>query len=179
MATERRLVNKYRSQLFVKWLEDTYPLNSKSRILDIAGGKGLITYILNDDGYHSVVMDPMNQELPRVYRDLNKKRYRIPEDEKVLRTTKAFEIEDAKNRTLLIGMHAHGVNMKIMDAAIKNKINFAILPCCVIDEPIERQENIDWFDSLVDYGKSIGLEIQTTNINFTGQNKIIYTTQFN
>ena len=74
------------------------------------------------------------------------------------RIDKNFEKEMAKDFDLLIGLHAHGSNMKIIEAAAEYKKDFILMPCCVIGEPIIPQPNIDWFKSLEEYVKNLGLK---------------------
>jgi hypothetical protein len=91
------------------------------------------------------------------------------------RITKPFEKEMAKDVDLLIGLHAHGSNMKIIDACAEYGNDFLLLPCCVIDEPIIRQPNVDWLESLYQYARSKGLPVQKETLNFKGQNVILFT----
>lgn len=75
---------------------------------------------------------------------------------------------------MLVGLHAHGSNMKIIEAAAKYKKNFILMPCCVINEPIIQQANIDWFDSLEEYANKLGMKTKRFELNFRGQNKGFY-----
>ena len=80
----------------------------------------------------------------------------------------------AKDFDLFIGLHAHGSNMKIIEAAAEYKKDFILMPCCVIDEPITPQPNINWFDSLEEYANKLGLKTERFELNFRGQNKGFY-----
>ena len=71
---------------------------------------------------------------------------------------------------LLIGLHAHGSNMKIIEATAEYKKSFILMPCCVIDEPIIPQPNINWLDSLEEYANKLGIETERFGLNFRGQN---------
>ncbi len=83
--------------------------------------------------------------------NLNVNKTTLPECiERINAAVKAFkniiseglEKEMAKDFDLLIGLHAHGSNMKIIEAAAEYKKSFILMPCCVIDEPIVPQPNI-------------------------------------
>src|SRR5690606_1739565 len=132
--------------------------------------KGLVTYILNKAGWESTVIDPEYQDLPPKFRQLDKKRIKIATEEKVPHITKPFTPEMAEGFDLLIGMHAHGVMRYIIEASAKYGIDFVILPCRVIDEPIIKQRDINWRESLYNYAKELGLPVKKIQFNFMGKN---------
>ena len=102
-------------------------------------------------------------------------KHKINEDVQIPRIDAVFEKEMTKDFDLLIGLHAHGSNMKIIESAKEYNKNFVIFPCCVIDEPIEVKPNIDWFESLREYAEKLGHKTHIVELNFRGQNKGIYT----
>jgi len=171
MKKELRKVKKYRFQLLHQWIVEHF---EPCRVADIGGGKGLLTLLLNQSGFQSVVIDPYNQALPTKYKDLTKQKFKISEEQSVSRIDAVFEKEMAKDFDLLIGLHAHGSNMKIIEAAAEYKKDFILMPCCVIDEPITPQPNINWFDSLEEYANKLGLKTERFELNFRGQNKGFY-----
>ncbi|MEA2104233.1 MAG: hypothetical protein U9P79_06295, partial [Candidatus Cloacimonadota bacterium] len=132
------------------------------------------TYLLQKNNFESVVIDPYNQPLPSKYKDLQGNKHKIFEEETVNRISKTFEIDMAKYYDLLIGLHAHGSNMKIIEASAKYKTGFILLPCCVIDEPIEKKSDIDWFESLEEYSQQLGHKTERFELNFKGQNVGFY-----
>lgn len=162
---------KFRFLLLVQWLLEN---KKPCKAVDVGGGKGLLAYLLNQNEWEVRVVDPLFQELPLKYTDLNKQKIKIPESEKVNRISKPFIKEMIKDYDLIIGLHAHGVNMKIIKECAEKQRNFVLLPCCVIDEPIILQRDINWLNSLEDYGKSLGLDIKRFELNFKGQNVGIY-----
>lgn len=170
-----RLNRKFRFQLLAQWIFETY---KPCKLADIGGGKGLLSYLLNQKGFESTVIDPFWQHLPYKYKDLDSsKQIKLTQDEmnSIPRITKPFENEMAKEFDLLVGLHAHGSNMQIIQACKEYGKNFVLLPCCVIDEPIIKQPGINWFESLVEYAEERGFEVKRAKINFKGQNNIIYT----
>ena len=174
MKKELRKVKKYRFQLLRQWIVGQF---KPCRVADIGGGKGLLTLLLNQSGFQSVVIDPYKQALPTKYKDLTKQKFKISEEQSVSRIDAVFEKEMAKDFDLLIGLHAHGSNMKIIEAAAEHKKNFILMPCCVIDEPITPQPNINWLDSLEEYANKLGLKTERFELNFRGQNKGFYSTK--
>jgi hypothetical protein len=170
----RSLDHKFRFQLLTRWLIEHY---SPMTAADVGGSKGLLTYLLNQNGWKCTVIDPFVPQLITKYKNLETgKRVLISQKEAVAipRKVRHFEPDMTKDYDLLIGLHAHGCNLKIIEGCKKYRKKFVLLPCCVIDEPIEIRPNIDWFDSLVKYAKNKGFEVKIDEINFKGNNKILY-----
>lgn len=188
-----RLAHKFRFQLLYRWLAENF---EPCKAADVGGGKGLLAFLLNSSGWNVTVIDPFDQILPRTFvnfiarpgsKNLDKKRTTLKPEERaqIKRINKPFEIEMAKDFDLLVGLHSHGSNMKIIGACAATLVldgtgasthgkSFVLLPCCVIDEPVAIAPNINWFDSLVDYAKFRGFDVGISELNFAGQNKIIY-----
>jgi len=162
-----RKVKKFRFQLLHEWiLEHVNP----GRVADIGGGKGLLAFLLKEHGFEVTVIDPFDQLLPQKYKNLKGERHKISESNIVPRISRAFEKDMAKDYDLLVGMHAHGSNMKIIEAAAEYGKDFILMPCCVIDEPIVPVADIDWFESLEEYARKLGIETKRLELNFKGQN---------
>lgn len=169
----RRLSHRFRFQLLHEWLIANY---APCRAADVGGGKGLLAYFLNQSGWNVTVIDPISQVLPKTFKDLQKVRTRLDAGGRnsVPRIDLPFEKVMAKDFDLLIGLHAHGSNLKIIDAAKVYHKKFVLLPCCVIDEPIEILPGIDWLESLVEYAQSKGFIVSRHNLSFAGQDMVIY-----
>jgi hypothetical protein len=170
-----RKMKKFRSQILAHWLINTY---EPCKVADIGGGKGLLSYVLNKAGFQSTVIDPVQQKLPEKFTDLNKNKNIIPEIESVPYIAKPYTKEMAKDYDLLVGLHAHGSMMSIIDAAVEFDKDILILPCCVIDEPIEKLPDINWRESLKEYAKKKGLYVKEIQFNFMGKNIALYTDRF-
>lgn len=168
-----RKAKKFRALILHKWLLENF---TPCKVADIGGGKGLLSYLLIKSGWESTVIDPEYQVLPTKYTDLNKKKVKIPEEENdnVPRITEKFTKEMANDFDLLIGLHAHGSNMLIIDAAKEYGKCFILIPCCVIDEPIIKQEGIRWTDSLIEYAEKQRLEVKKAKLGFMGKDIAIY-----
>ncbi len=167
-----RLNHRFRFQLLHKWLTENF---EPCKAADIGGGKGLLSYLLNQSGWDVTVIDPFDQPLPRTFKDLDKNRTTFAKNARrvVNRISSPFEEDMAKDFDILIGLHAHGANIKVLNACAKYSKSFVLLPCCVIDEPIQIKPGIDWLVSLVDYAKQKGFQVQLAELNFKGQNIII------
>lgn len=169
----RRKSHRYRFQLLHEWLVTHYP---PMKAADVGGGKGLLAYLLNQSSWIVTVIDPVHQTLPRTFKNLKKERTTLSSIQRgqVERVSQPFAEEMAKDYEMLIGLHAHGSNLKIIDACKKYGKRFVLLPCCVIDEPIEIKQGIDWMESVVEYAGSKGFEVGRDKLGFKGQDIVIY-----
>jgi hypothetical protein len=170
-----RRPKKFRSQIVSKWLLETF---EPCKAADVGGGKGLLCYLLQQSGWDATVIDPEYQDLPLKYTSLEKKRIKISPDATVPHITAPFEEEMTKDFNLLIGLHVHGSCMKIIKSCAEYKKDFVLLPCCVIDEPIDKQPNINWRESLIEYAQSLGLDVKTVKFGFMGKDIAIYTDSY-
>jgi hypothetical protein len=165
-------MKKFRFQLLHQWLANAL---APCKAADIGGGKGLLGYLLQQSGWEVSVIDPVIQELPDKYKDIaTDRRVKIRADQKVAYIQREFVTGMAQDFDLLIGMHAHGCNAKILDAAAEFGCGFVIFPCCVIDEPFYPPLGVHWLESLADYGVKRGLGVRTMRLNFKGQNIGLY-----
>ena len=166
----RRLLRmkKFRFQLLAQWLVDRF---EPCRVADIGGGKGLLAYLLGKDGWEATVIDPVFQTLPTKYKDIAlERRVKIASSETVPRVTSAFEVAMAQDFDLLIGVHAHGCNMRILDAAAHYGCACLLMPCCVIDEPVCPPLGVHWLESVAYYAAISGLRVDSFRLPFKGQN---------
>lgn len=163
-----RFMKKFRFQLLAEWIIANYP---PCRVADIGGGKGLLSHLLDQAGFVSTVIDPLDQPLPVKYREIGGKRVKMGEIGKVARKSAAFGKDMAPAYDLLVGLHAHGSNMKIIDACAEYGRKFVLVPCCLYDEPVVRVPGLDWFDSLESYAKGKGLAPVRFELNFRGKNR--------
>ena len=161
-------MKKFRFQLLHLWLIQNF---NPCRVADIGGGKGFLAYLLQQSGWQATVIDPTYQELPEKYKDLNlDQRVIIPPDAKVPHITAKFEPHHARHFDLLVGMHAHACNAKIIDSAKKYGKNFVLLPCCIIDEPMIPAPGEHWLECLAAYAIKQGFSLRPFRLNFRGQN---------
>jgi hypothetical protein len=166
------MMKKFRFQLLHEWLVSEL---KPCRAADIGGGKGLLTYLLKQSSWDVTVIDPVYQELPRKYKDFyTRKRVLVPADAKVPRMSQNFEPSMASQFDLLIGLHAHGCNIQIIDACAEHHTGFVLLPCCVIDEPIYPRRGATWVGVLTDYALRQGFDVRPFRLAFSGQNIGIY-----
>lgn len=167
-AGELRMMKKFRFQLLHRWLIEHF---EPCRVADVAGGKGFLSYLLQHSGWDAVVIDPVAQALPTKYKDIvTGRRVRIPPTTKIARADRPFDPELARHFDLLIGMHAHGCNAQIIDAALAVGCGFVLFPCCVIDEPFVPPPGVHWLQGLAEYALNKGHTLYPFRLNFKGQN---------
>jgi len=165
---ELRKMKKFRFQLLHRWLVGQF---EPCRVADIAGGKGLLAYLLQRSGWKSVVIDPVNQALPDKYKDIaTGQRIHILPTEQVRRIDAGFVGTMASDFDLLVGMHAHGCNVEIINIAAELGCGFVLFPCCVIDEPFYPRLGVHWLESLMGYAVQKGHHVHPFQLNFKGQN---------
>lgn len=166
-------LKRFRFQLLHQWLIQNF---QPCKAADIGGGKGLLSYLLTQNGWEATVIDPVQQSLPDKYKDIQSdSRVKINPQASIPHIQSKFEPQHAKQFDLLIGMHAHGCNVKILDAAAEYGCGFIIFPCCVIDEPFYPPLGVHWLESLADYAIQLGHSITPFRLNFKGQNIGLYT----
>jgi hypothetical protein len=165
---ELRKMKKFRFQLLHRWLVERF---EPCRAADIGGGKGLLAYLLQESAWETAVIDPTPQALPHKYKNITSgKRIRTPTDAFVHHIDREFEGAMADDFDLLIGMHAHGCNAKIIDAAAVRGCGFVLFPCCVINEPFYPPIGATWLESIADYAVRKGHTLYPFRLNFKGQN---------
>ena len=165
---ELRKMKKFRFQLLHRWIVTHL---QPSRVADVGGGKGLLSYLLQEDGWSATVIDPISQALPSKYKDIkSNKQTRIGEEASVPRIDREFAPEMAQDFDLMVAMHAHGCNILMIDAAIEYGCDLILLPCCVIHEPILPPPGVQWILWLVEYLVDKGFAVVPFRLNFRGQN---------
>ena len=122
-----------RNSEFANFLVDKFGLENikKGFVLDIAGGKGLVSFFLTTlYGIRCKIIDPRGASLPKSRRkELKKKKIQIEEDRKMFTLDTCDEL--IKGCSLIVGMHPDEATVDIVDVALAKKINFAVVPCCV------------------------------------------------
>ena len=165
---ELRKMKKFRFQLLHRWLMARF---EPCRAADIGGGKGLLAYLLQESGWETAVIDPTPQSLPDKFKNITTgQRILTPTDAHVRHINREFAEPMAQEFDLLIGMHAHGCNAKVIDAAAEFGCGFVLFPCCVIDEPFYPPIGATWLESVADYAVRQGHAIFPFRLNFKGQN---------
>lgn len=165
-------MKKFRFQLLHQWISTHL---EPRRVADVGGGKGLLSYLLQESGWSATVIDPIAQSLPTKYKEWSSgKQTHIPATAQVHRIVREFDPQMAQDFDLLVAMHAHGCNIQMIDAAAQFGCEVILLPCCVIHEPIHPPPGVHWIQWLVEYVIAKGFAVEPFRLNFKGQNIGIY-----
>lgn len=163
-----RLMKKFRFQLLHEWIISHY---NPCRVGDIGGGKGLLSYLLQESGWDATVIDPIWQPLPVKYKDLLlDKQMQLAPEVTIKRKTASFSSAMAADYDLLVALHAHGCNIMLLEAAAKVHRQLILLPCCIIDEPLLPPPGEYWLHCLAKYALQLNFSITPFRLNFSGQN---------
>ena len=170
-----------RNSEFANFLVDKFGLENikKGFVLDIAGGKGLISYFLTTKfGIKCKIVDPRGATLPKSkLKDLKKKKIVIEEIRKMFTLDTCDEL--INGCSLIIGMHPDEATVDIVDVALSKKINFAVVPCCVFhnkfpDRKLKNGKEVVEYPDIIQYILEKDDSLKTDFLNIKGRNKIIY-----
>ena len=170
-----------RNSEFANFLVDKFGLEDikKGFVLDIAGGKGLISYFLTTKfDIKCKIVDPRGATLPKSKRkDLKKKKIVIEEIRKMFTLDTCDEL--INGCSLIIGMHPDEATVDIVDVALAKKINFAVVPCCVFhnkfpDRKLKNGKEVVEYPDIIQFILEKDDSLKTDFLNIKGRNKIIY-----
>ena len=117
-----------RNSEFANFLVEKFGLENikKGFVLDIAGGKGLVSFFLTTKyGIKCKIIDPRGATLPKSKQKELKKKHIIIEEERKMFTLNTCD-ELIKGCSLIIGMHPDEATIDIVDVALAKKINFEL-----------------------------------------------------
>jgi len=157
--------------LLANWIEKSF---DKQSVADIGGGNGLLTYLLILKGFDSAVFDPVFEPLPGYYKNQFNQKIIIRDGAMVPYIDQEYSMDVAESFDLIVGLHAHEVNLQIIETTAKLGNNFVILPCCFGDEPVDLGPNANWYDFLLERAEKLGHKVDTFQLPFKGKNKGIY-----
>jgi hypothetical protein len=180
-----------RAEVFAQWVNDMFfesGLLSKAnaKILDVAGGKGMLSYKLqtNHGIWSTTVVDPRSQKLPsKKEHYLAKIRAESDKDPSlgIQYLAKFFDQaivddppEDLLSCDLILGLHPDQATEAIVDFALKHKKFFAVIPCCVFSCDFPDRKDSDG-NLIVSYGEFIehlkkkDSRIQEAKLEFEGK----------
>ena len=170
-----------RNSEFANFLVDKFGLENikKGFVLDIAGGKGLVSFFLTTlYGIRCKIIDPRGASLPKSRRkELKKKKIQIEEDRKMFTLDTCDEL--IKGCSLIIGMHPDEATVDIVDVALAKKINFAVVPCCVFhnkfpDRKLKSGKEVVEYPDIIQFILEKDSSLKIDFLNIKGRNKVIY-----
>ena len=173
--------NSLRNSEFANFLVEKFGLENIKRgfVLDIAGGKGLISYFLTTlYGIKCKIVDPRGATLPKPkIKELKKKNIIIEEERKMFTLDTCDEL--IKGCSLIIGMHPDEATVDIVDVALAKKINFAVVPCCVFhnkfpDRKLKNGKEVVEYPDIIQFIMEKDDSLKIDFLNIKGRNKVIY-----
>lgn len=173
-----------RHRIFAHWLVERYGrerLSSGSGVLDVAGGNGEISRTLHGLGVPSTLVDPN----PRCGEDAPFRVLAYPLDGD---GSSFIDREDAvgdivRNCSMICGLHPDQATEPIVKLALRLKVPFAILPCCVMPKLFPDRKQKRHGDPVRSYSAfcqflldmaPTGSEFTVHHLDFIGRNKVIY-----
>ncbi|KAJ3395223.1 hypothetical protein HDU92_006120 [Lobulomyces angularis] len=173
---------------FTKWIIKTFGksyLQAGSGVIDIAGGKGHITFQLHCiENINCTLVEPREVILRSWQRKLIKKQNLVTFQHKKNFFNKEFCLESSntemlKNCSILIGMHPDQATDEIVDFALKNGKSFAVVPCCVFSNLFPNRRTsagkpVRTYQEYIDYLLGKHADIKKDFLNSEGRNIIIY-----
>ena len=170
-----------RNSEFANFLVEKFGLENikKGFVLDIAGGKGLVSFFLTTKyGIKCKIIDPRGATLPKSKQKELKKKHIIIEEERKMFTLNTCD-ELIKGCSLIIGMHPDEATVDIVDVALAKKINFAVVPCCVFhnkfpDRKLKNGKDVVEYPDIIQFILEKDNTLKTDFLNIKGRNKIIY-----
>ena len=122
--------DRNRALEFACFIDRTFPAGT--RIADVAGGHGELSYWLGKLGRASVVVEPRPCALPRwIQRDLRKRSVREGRLASIEVRRERVQDVDLASFDLLAGLHPDQATEPLVRAAVNAGIDFAVVPCCV------------------------------------------------
>ena len=181
LSIEDKYNKSLRNSQFSDFLVEKFGLDNikKGFVLDIAGGKGLISYFLSTKyGIKCKIVDPRGATLPKPkIKELKKKNIVIEEERKMFNLETCDDL--IKGCSLIIGMHPDEATVDIVDVALNKKINFAVVPCCVFhikfpERKLKNGKEVIEYPDLIQFILEKDDKLQIDFLNIKGRNKVIY-----
>lgn len=173
-----------RNSHFADFIVNTFTLDYLKRgfILDVAGGKGITSFYLTTKyNLTCTIVDPRGVSMSKKYlKVLHNNKQTITEKRIMFDDTTCDELI-GDNCVLIIGMHPDEATGDIVKVALRKKINFAVVPCCVFNCKFPERKLLSGKD-VVEYNDIVQYlieqdeerKIKVDFLNIEGRNKVLY-----
>ena len=159
-------------------------IDKEDIILDIAGGKGLLSMELARTVRSAcTVVDPLIRKRPNM-KHLEKMQAPLPKfvTEPFYNNEETVQSSMATSSTLLVGLHPDECTEDILDVALTCGKSVAIVPCCVFPSlfPCRRLNNgqaVTLYNDFLDYLLEKDSRLQRAELPMDGKNQVIYLKQ--
>lgn len=174
-----------RAELFVDWLVRELGLPHGSRVLDVAGGRGDVSFSLALRGIRATLVDPRlrpalsAQQVTRLVETASD----APPEQLCTFFDQDFVREYGRLLTegtdAIVGMHPDQATEAIVDTAIAHRRPFAVVPCCVFpaDFPHRRLPSGEHVQSLGQFIEYLRLKhpgIRQAALPYHDRNVVLY-----
>ena len=165
IQTNHAAKRSHRATIFVDWILSTFSdLNKGTGVLDIAGGRGDVSFLLACRNIKSTVIDPKTQ--PNIKRFKRYALYKeISRDDRLGEVAELISFKQiewcvdrddlwVKESSLLVGMHPDEATEDIVRVAVAYGLPFAVVPCCVFNKNRMRMNSgrlVSSYLDLIDY----------------------------
>lgn len=185
-----------RASKFATWLRETFgveTLNSGSGVLDVAGGRGDVSFeLFTKQGIRSTLVEPRERKLNKHQHKFLKKAAKMLKTEACAsampklceQIQTEFTCENwhlFKDCSIVIGMHPDQATEAIVDFALEYNKPFAVVPCCVFPDLFNHRRDrqgalVTERSALVEYlADKSGGEVEYLDIE--GANQVVFRRQ--
>ena len=153
-----------RGRLFVKFILKQFP--KTKFVLDIAGGKGQVARSLANKKIRVHVIDAK----PR----LSGNQHPLISYQKGFFFSKDT-LREHVTPDLIVGMHPDEATCEIVEFAVRNKLPFAVVPCCIKGRHANGISNFsNWKRKIKRLASTKGYLVQENMLKMRGKNTVIY-----
>jgi hypothetical protein len=154
---------------FACFVDATFP--NASRIADVAGGHGEVSYWLHELGRRSVVIEPRDARLPRwIQRHLRKRAVREGSLTTIERIRRPVQEADLTTFDVVVALHPDEATEPAVRAAAEHDLDFAVVPCCVFAIDGAKYSSQSW----IQYLASLAPGARTSQLPITGANTVLW-----
>ena len=154
-------------------------------ILDVAGGRGDLSFELSAKfSLRCVIIDPRPQKFRRWQLKMIRKNPELSPPRHILGLFDENFFEkhdiDVSEVRLVIGMHPDEATEPLVNNALGNHVNFAVIPCCVFSQmfPQRRLDNGTEpvsYEAFCNYLLEKSTSMKSILLPFLGRNRVIFT----
>jgi len=177
---------KERANRFADWIVECYGMEylSTGPIIDVAGGKGELTFCLMQKNLSSIVVDPRTQKLSKALRKYCS-RENIPQPKRVEKILES-PVEDPElielvdSCSLIIGLHPDQATGSIVQVASERNKPFAVVPCCVFsaefpDRRLSDGSHVHSFEDLIIWlHEQAKAPVEQAELQLLGKNLVLF-----
>ena len=170
-----------RAKIFSRWLQEKMNISSTDKVLDIAGGKGLLSMELaRSVRSQCTVIDPLIRKKPNM-KHLQMLQAPLPEfvTDSFFNNEETVASEMVSSSTVLVGLHPDECTEDILDVALKCNKSVAIVPCCVFprlfpDRKLGNGRSVVSYHDFLSFLLEKDARLRQAELAIDGKNQVIY-----